>query len=255
MCESCGCGGSGMNHHHGAHEHHHAHDHGHGHGHEHHHHGEGSGHEVPIMADALALNQRLADENRGFLRAKGIRMINVLSSPGSGKTELLTKTLAALEGSAAIVGDLQTDRDAERLRRSGRPAVQIQTGTMCHLDAHAISHALDELLAQAGGAEIRTLFVENVGNLVCPAAFDLGETARVTCLSVTEGEDKPLKYPRAFLSADAIVLTKMDLAGPCGFDRDMALDNIRHVNSKAPVFEVSARDGRGMDEWLKWVRG
>ncbi len=123
MCESCGCGGSGMNHHHGAHDHHHAHDHGHGHGHEHHHHETGGEHDVPIMADALALNQRLADENRGFLRAKGIRMINVLSSPGSGKTELLTATLAALEGSAAIVGDLQTDRDAERLRRSGRPAV------------------------------------------------------------------------------------------------------------------------------------
>lgn len=251
MCEHCGCGQPGTNHHH-------LHDHGHSHGHSHgHDHGHAHPHptetEIPVMEDALALNQRLADQNRGFLRAKGIKMVNLLSSPGSGKTELLTQTLAALDGSAAIVGDLQTDNDAQRLRKSGRPALQIQTGTMCHLDAHAVAHALDDLLALPGADTIRTLFIENVGNLVCPAAFDLGETLRVTCLSVTEGEDKPLKYPRAFLSADAIVLTKLDLAEPCGFDRELCLANLRYVNPDAPVFETSARNPASLASWIDWL--
>ena len=240
MCEHCGCGGTGADHHHHAHAE----------AHHNHHAGEA---EIPVMADALALNQRLADENRGFLRAKGIRMVNVLSSPGSGKTELLTKILAAMDGAAAIVGDLQTENDAERLRKSDRPAVQIQTGTMCHLDAHAVAHALDTLLAMPGAESARTIFVENVGNLVCPAAFDLGEGRRMTFLSVTEGEDKPLKYPRAFASADAVVLTKIDIADAVGFDRDAALAAIRRVNGKAEIFETSARTGQGVPELVAWL--
>ena len=249
MCDHCGCGEAGMNHHHLGedHGHHHHHDHDH-----HHDHGHGEA-EVPVMVDALALNQRLADQNRGFLRAKGIKMVNVLSSPGSGKTELLTRVLASLPDSGAIVGDLQTERDADRLRKSGRPAVQVQTGEMCHLDAHAVSHAIDELLKQPGAEALKTLIVENVGNLVCPAAFDLGETARLVFLSVTEGEDKPLKYPRAFMTADAIVLTKMDIAEAVGFDREAALAAIRHVNGKAALFETSARDGRGLDDLVHWL--
>lgn len=236
MCESCGCGETNP------HLHGHGHDHAHGHDHDH-------GHVIPVRSSALALNQRLADQNRGWFRAKGWTVYNLLSSPGSGKTALLERTLAAVPGSAALVGDLQTERDADRLRASGAPAVQITTGETCHLDAHMVSHALDKLPADG----IRRLFIENVGNLVCPASFDLGEKVRVVLLSVTEGEDKPLKYPVIFREADLVLVTKTDLAAAVGFDRDAALANIRQVAPRAAILDVSAKTGAGLDAWYRWI--
>lgn len=240
MCESCGCG-DGIGHVHG-HEHGHGHDHGHEHGHD-------LGHVIQVRTSALALNQRLADQNRGWFRAKGWTVFNLLSSPGSGKTALLERTLAKMEGAAALVGDLQTERDAERLRAAGGIAVQITTGETCHLDAHMVAHALERL----PGEGVRWLFIENVGNLVCPASFDLGEKRRVVLLSVTEGEDKPLKYPVIFRGADLVLVTKCDLADAVGFDREAALANIRQVAPKATILEVSAKTGAGLEEWLRWV--
>ncbi|MBR4253196.1 MAG: hydrogenase nickel incorporation protein HypB [Kiritimatiellae bacterium] len=236
MCESCGCGETNP------HLHGHGHDHAHGHDHDH-------GHVIPVRSSALALNQRLADQNRGWFRAKGWTVYNLLSSPGSGKTALLERTLAAVPGSAALVGDLQTERDADRLRASGAPAVQITTGETCHLDAHMVAHALDKLPADG----IRRLFIENVGNLVCPASFDLGEKVRVVLLSVTEGEDKPLKYPVIFREADLVLVTKTDLAAAVGFDRDAALANIRQVAPRAAILDVSAKTGAGLDAWYRWI--
>ncbi len=240
MCESCGCGETNPHLHGHGHDHAHGHDHGHDHGH---------GHVIPVRSSALALNQRLADQNRGWFRAKGWTVYNLLSSPGSGKTALLERTLAAVPGSAALVGDLQTERDADRLRASGAPAVQITTGETCHLDAHMVSHALDKLPADG----IRRLFIENVGNLVCPASFDLGEKVRVVLLSVTEGEDKPLKYPVIFREADLVLVTKTDLAAAVGFDRDAALANIRQVAPRAAILDVSAKTGAGLDAWYRWI--
>jgi hydrogenase nickel incorporation protein HypB len=238
MCESCGCGETNPH----LHEHGHGHDHAHGHDHDH-------GHVIPVRSSALALNQRLADQNRGWFRAKGWTVYNLLSSPGSGKTALLERTLATVPGSAALVGDLQTERDADRLRASGAPAMQITTGETCHLDAHMVAHALDKLPADG----IRRLFIENVGNLVCPASFDLGEKYRVILLSVTEGEDKPLKYPVIFREADLVLVTKTDLAAAVGFDRDAALANIRQVAPRAAILEVSAKTGAGLDAWYRWL--
>ena len=240
MCESCGCGETNPHLHGHGHDHAHGHDHGHDHDH---------GHVIPVRSSALALNQRLADQNRGWFRAKGWTVYNLLSSPGSGKTALLERTLAAVPGSAALVGDLQTERDADRLRASGAPAVQITTGETCHLDAHMVAHALDKLPADG----IRRLFIENVGNLVCPASFDLGEKIRIVLLSVTEGEDKPLKYPVIFREADLVLVTKTDLAAAVGFDRDAALANIRQVAPRAAILDVSAKTGAGLDAWYRWI--
>ena len=235
MCESCGCGETGL--------HSHSHEHGHEHAHP-------AGERViPVRTSALALNQRFADENRGWFRAKGWTAFNLLSSPGSGKTALLERTLHALPRSAALVGDLQTDRDAARLQAAGGRAVQITTGETCHLDAHMVAHALDVL----AGEDLRWLFIENVGNLVCPASFDLGEKRRVVLLSVTEGEDKPLKYPVIFREADLVLVTKTDLAAAVEFHRDEALSNIRQVAPRAEILELSSRTGEGVEEWLRWV--
>ena len=251
MCESCGCGETGGHWHEHGHEHGHGHGHGHGHVHDHGT-GGGGGHVIPVRSSALALNQRLADQNRGWFRAKGWTVFNLLSSPGSGKTALLERTLSALEGSAALVGDLQTERDADRLRAAGGEscAVQISTGETCHLDAHMVSHALDRL----PGEGVRWLFIENVGNLVCPASFDLGEKRRVVLLSVTEGEDKPLKYPVVFRGADLVLVTKNDLATAVEFDRETAMANIRQVAPNAEILALSAKTGEGLEEWLRWVR-
>lgn len=250
MCDTCGCG----------HPHDHSHDHGpgHGHAHDHHHaHEHVHAHEpesvrtIEVQKPALALNQRHADQNRGWFRAKGLQVFNLLSSPGSGKTTLLERTLRELPRAAAIVGDLQTDNDADRLRRSGAQAVQITTGATCHLDAHMVMHALEKLDAD----DLQFLFIENVGNLVCPASYDLGEDRRVVLLSVTEGEDKPQKYPVIFLHADLVLVTKIDLAEAVGFDRETALAHIRQAAPKARILEVSAKTGAGFGEWLAWVRG
>ena len=243
MCDTCGCGDP----HHHSHEHDPAHPHGHDHGHRH----PPPSRTIEVQMPALALNQRHADQNRGWFRAKGLKVFNLLSSPGSGKTALLERTLRTLPRAAAIVGDLQTENDADRLRATGAQAVQIVTGATCHLDAHMVAHALEKLDV----AGLETLFIENVGNLVCPASYDLGEAKRVVLLSVTEGEDKPLKYPVIFRNADLVLVTKTDLAAAVGFDREKALASIRQTAPRAQILEVSAKTGAGCDAWLAWLAG
>jgi len=194
----------------------------------------------------------LAERNRGFFEAKGLLTLNVLSSPGSGKTTFLLQTVRGLTGklnSGVIVGDLATDNDAQRLRQSGAPVVQITTGTMCHLEAAMIAKAFQEISADG----LQLLIIENVGNLVCPASFDLGEDLRVVLFSVTEGEDKPLKYPPMFQAAVVIVISKMDLAAPCEFKHSLALENLRRVAPKATIFETSAKTGQGMEAWQHFL--
>jgi len=183
--------------------------------------------------------------------SRGPLRVGVGGPVGSGKTALLERTLRALPRAAAIVGDLQTENDADRLRATGAQAVQIVTGATCHLDAHMVAHALEKLDV----AGLETLFIENVGNLVCPASYDLGETKRVVLLSVTEGEDKPLKYPVIFRNADLVLVTKTDLAAAVGFDREKALAAIRQTAPRAQILEVSARTGAGCDAWLAWLAG
>lgn len=209
-------------------------------------------HTVSVAESVIAFNNKLAERTRGFLRAKKIKAVNIVSSPGAGKTTLIETTLERLKGRhrcAVIVGDLATQRDAERIRRHGIQAVQITTGTVCHLDAQMVAAGLEQL--QLDGLEL--LFIENVGNLVCPASYDLGEDCRVVLLPVTEGEDKPLKYPPIFHSSAAVVITKTDLAGPAGFDLATARANIGKVAPKARIFELSARTGAGMETWIEFL--
>jgi hydrogenase nickel incorporation protein HypB len=204
---------------------------------------------VEVRRDILKKNDQLARELRRRFHTAGVTAVNLVSSPGAGKTSLLEATLAALGPThrvAALTGDLATERDAERLRRSGAPVRQITTGTVCHLDAEMLERALDGWSLD----ELDILFIENVGNLVCPASYDLGEELRVVLLSVTEGEDKPLKYPTIFNTADLAVITKIDLAGAVGFDREAAYRNVQAVRPGLPVLEVSARSGQGMEAWL-----
>ena len=204
---------------------------------------------VEVRQDVLKKNDLLARELRTRFTAAGTFVVSLVSSPGSGKTTLLEHTLRALAASsrvAALVGDLATTRDADRLATSGAPVRQITTGTVCHLDALMIETALADW--EAGSLDF--LFVENVGNLVCPSSYDLGEHLRVVLLSVTEGEDKPLKYPTIFNSADIAVITKTDLSDAAGFVRDEALRNINAVRPGIPVTEVSVRTGDGFDAWL-----
>ncbi len=203
----------------------------------------------------LSKNDRFAQHNRDRLKSLGLLTLNIMSSPGSGKTALIERTAERLarEGKrgGAIVGDLATENDARRLRAAGAEAVQITTGTACHLEAEAIGCAMDRLSLET----LDVLAIENVGNLVCPAAYDLGEMLRVVLLSVTEGEDKPLKYPTAFEAADVVVLTKVDIAEAVGFEREEVLGNIRRMAGQAEVIEVSARSGVGMDEWIAFCEG
>jgi hydrogenase nickel incorporation protein HypB len=218
-----------------------------------HYHDAGAGRQVlQVGANILSGNNRLAEQNRGAFKALKLLAANVLSSPGSGKTTLLQQTIVALAGrlrTAVVVGDLATDNDAARLRKAGVPVVQITTGTLCHLEANMVAQALERLDLRA----LDLLFIENVGNLVCPASFDLGEGLRIVLHSVTEGEDKPLKYPPMYQSADVVVITKMDMAGPAGFVRELALKNLRQASPKAKVFEVSARAGTGMAAWCDYL--
>ena len=204
---------------------------------------------LDLQVRLLDENDRRAAENRTFLQQRGIRALNFVSSPGAGKTALLERTLDALAGEvrcAVLVGDLETDNDARRLRREGLPVAQITTGGTCHLDASMVARGLAALPLD----EVRLLFVENVGNLVCPASFDLGENRRITLLSCTEGEDKPL----IFTSAHAVIVNKIDVAAVLGFDRAAALANIRRVAPQAEIFELSARTGEGFDRWLAYLR-
>jgi len=199
------------------------------------------------------MNDRLASENRSLFRQKGVTVINVVSSPGSGKTALLERTIRELARDmrvAAIVGDLATDNDATRLRAAGAPALQITTGSACHLDAHMIHHAVDDINLD----ELDLLLIENVGNLVCPAAFDLGEDIFAVLLSTTEGEDKPLKYPVIFLKADIVILNKTDLSSAVDFNRSKAMANIQTAAPKARLFETSAKTGDGMAAWYHFIR-
>jgi len=204
---------------------------------------------VEIEENILAKNDGYAARNRARLDAAGVLALNLLSGPGAGKTTLLVETLKAIFPripAAVIEGDQQTDNDAARIRAVGVPAVQINTGKGCHLDAHMVGHALEKLPLPPGGI----LFIENVGNLVCPAAFDLGESVRVTLVSVAEGEDKPLKYPDIFACADIVLITKADLAPHVDADLGLLERNIARVNPKAQILRTSARGDIGLSRWL-----
>ncbi len=208
---------------------------------------------VKIERDILAKNNGYADDNRRYLSAHGIFALNMVSSPGSGKTTLLVKTITALNGAqslAVIEGDQQTDNDAARIRAAGAPALQINTGKGCHLDAHMVGQAMQRL----GLKEDSLLLIENVGNLVCPANFDLGEAHKVVIFSVTEGEDKPLKYPDMFRAADLMLLNKCDLLPHLDFDADLAVENARRINPTIRVIRVSATSGEGLAEWMEWIK-
>ena len=260
MCTVCGCSGEGATVETPAKGRHH---------HDHHHHHDGALHfgqgparahapglsqarMIEIEADILAKNDGYAAVNRARLAAAGTLALNLVSSPGAGKTTLLAATVARLMADcpvAVIEGDQQTAADAERIRAAGAPAIQINTGKGCHLDAHMVGHAMDHLPPPEQGV----LFIENVGNLVCPAAFDLGEQAKVAMVSVTEGEDKPLKYPDMFAAAGLVLITKTDLAPHVEADLDLLEANARRINAGVEVLRVSARSGAGMDGWLGWI--
>jgi hydrogenase nickel incorporation protein HypB len=207
---------------------------------------------ISIERDILSKNNAFADANRTRLRNDGIFALNLVSSPGSGKTSLLVRTISDLKGRwpiAVIEGDQQTSRDADKIRAAGAPAVQINTGKGCHLDAHMVGHALDHLSMGPDGL----LFIENVGNLVCPAAFDLGEAHKVVVLSMTEGEDKPLKYPGMFAAADLMLLNKADLLPHLDFHVGACVEAALRVNPRIQVMAVSARTGEGLRAFYDWI--
>ena len=208
---------------------------------------------LQLRTQVLKKNDEIARGMRQRFEAAGVTVVNLVSSPGSGKTALLQETLRRLLQAdcsvAAIVGDLETDNDARRLASTGAPVRQIMTHGCCHLEADMIERELSEWVLE----ELDFLFIENVGNLVCPASWDLGESLRVAILSVTEGEDKPLKYPGLFNSCDVAVITKMDLSEPCEFDRERAMENIQAVRPGIKVFETSVKTGAGIDEWLGYM--
>lgn len=208
---------------------------------------------VQIEQDILSKNNDYAAVNRQWFAAHGIFALNLVSSPGSGKTTLLVKTIELLQRTvpiAVVEGDQQTANDAERIRATGVPAIQINTGKGCHLDAHMVGQAMQRLQPADGSL----FLIENVGNLVCPAAFDLGEQHKLAILSVAEGEDKPLKYPDMFAAADVLLLNKCDLLPYLEFDIDLAEANARRVNPALSIFRVSAKTGEGMAEWLAWLK-
>ncbi|HTY04690.1 MAG TPA: hydrogenase nickel incorporation protein HypB [Rhodocyclaceae bacterium] len=234
MCTTCGCGETG-------HQHAHAHT-----------HPYAPRRRVSMEQDILAKNDAHAAVNRARFAEGGVFALNLVSSPGSGKTTLLCRTIEMLKGRRAVAvieGDQQTSNDAERIRATGAPAVQINTGKGCHLDAHMVGHALEELPLAKGSL----LMIENVGNLVCPAAFDLGEAHKVVILSVTEGEDKPIKYPDMFRAAHLMLLNKCDLLPHLSFDVERAIRYARQVNPDIEVIRLSATTGEGMDAWLAWL--
>ncbi len=260
MCNVCGCGHGettieGHDHHHLGH----AHDHHHG---QHHDYGKGPAHAhapgmtqarmIEIEQNILSKNDEYANANRAGFYEQGILALNLVSSPGSGKTTLLTRTINDLNNSVAmsvIEGDQQTANDADRIRETGAKAVQVNTGKGCHLDAHMVGHAIETLKPENSSI----VFIENVGNLVCPAAFDLGEAHKVAILSVTEGEDKPIKYPDMFHAADVMILNKCDLLPHLDFDVDACIDYARRVKPNIEILQVSAMTGEGMDSWFNWI--
>ena len=208
---------------------------------------------VEIERDILGHNDALARDNRRLFAQRGVLALNLVSSPGSGKTTLLARTLTDLRQGlrfAVIEGDQQTSLDAERIRATGVPSVQVNTGKGCHLDAHMVGHAVEHLDIEPGSI----LFIENVGNLVCPAAFDLGEACKVAILSVTEGEDKPLKYPDMFEAADLMLIHKIDLLPHVDFDVARCIDAARQVHPGLQILQLSARSGEGLESWYEWLR-
>jgi hydrogenase nickel incorporation protein HypB len=249
MCATCGCGGEtaaaiiDMSDRH-------RHDHGHAHDHDHPHPATAM---VEIEARILAKNDALAQKNRGWFAGREILALNLVSGPGAGKTSLIERTIAELRAEVplfVIEGDQATASDAERIRAAGAPVVQINTGTGCHLDADMVARGLARLRPNPGAA----VLIENVGNLVCPALFDLGERAKVVIFSVTDGEDKPVKYPHMFRAAALVIINKIDLLPYLDFDLASALANLRKVNPAAPVLQLSARTGEGMSDWFGWLR-
>ena len=271
MCDTCGCS-SGTNpvkisrpgeperrhdndhpHSHGHHhDHNHPHDHDHPHPHDHSH-DNSQQRLIRVEEDILGKNNLLASRNRGYFEAKGVVALNLMRSPGSGKTTLLEITIKALKGLrpvAVIEGDQQTLNDAERIHKAGAPVVQVNTGNGCHLDADMIRQALDQIELQ----EDSLLFIENVGNLVCPSLFELGEKNRIVIISVTEGEDKPLKYPTMFEHADTCIINKTDLLPYVDFDLEQVKHNALSVNPHLRVMELSARTGEGMEQWLQFLK-
>ena len=209
---------------------------------------------VTVQSNVLKANQETAAENRRLFQGEGMLAINLMSAPGAGKTTLLEATIRRLLDRyrlGVIEGDLQTDLDAQRIRALGVPSHQITTGTVCHLDARMVARALAEFPVQG----LDLLVIENVGNLICPASYDLGESLRVVICSVAEGAEKPKKYPVMFHKADVVLLNKTDLAAASGVDLRELETNVREVNPKATVFAVSCKSGAGLDNWLAWLRG
>lgn len=207
---------------------------------------------INVVQNVLDASDALAATNRQRMTAAGVQCVNILSAPGSGKTTLLEKTIPALAGRrrcAVLVGDLQTTRDAERLDASGAAVVQINTGSGCHLSPSQVAEGLDALNLE----EIDLLFIENVGNMVCPAAFDLGEHRRAVLLSTPEGDDKVAKYPTLFAKADVIVLNKTDLIDVLGFDVRRVTDDLKNINTAAPLLQISAKQQAGLEPWLAWL--
>ncbi len=270
MCTTCGCGegetrieGHAHDHGHHHHDHEHTHKHEHPHGEPHHDYGQGPAHAhapglsqtrmVQIEADILGKNNEYAAANRRWFAEHRVLALNLVSSPGSGKTTLLTRSIDDMKDElklSVIEGDQQTANDAERIRETGVKALQINTGKGCHLDAHMVAHALETLKPENASV----LFIENVGNLVCPAAFDLGEAHKVAILSVTEGEDKPIKYPDMFHAADVMLLNKIDLLPYLQFDVDQCIEYARRVNPGIKVLQLSASSGKGMAAWYQWIK-
>lgn len=261
MCKDCGCGDVKAGGHRHSHDHDHPHDHEHDHAHPHtHEHDPDGGHghfhaerrTILLERKVLSENDEKAAENRAWLAARGVVAINLISSPGSGKTLLLERTLDRLRGRvpcAVITGDQHTDNDARRLQGKGAAVRQIETISSCHLDAARVGALLPEVVQNG----VRLLFIENVGNLVCPAAFDLGENFKVALLSTTEGEDKPVKYPTLFGLVPVVVLTKMDLAPHLDWNLAACRDYLRRIRPGVFIFELSAKTGLGMDRWIEYL--
>jgi hydrogenase nickel incorporation protein HypB len=271
MCETCGCGEPGQIHAHehdhdgNKHSHEHSHEHFHDHEHPHdndHPHVHKHSHEhrqpntnvrkIQVETDILYANNLLAERNRGYFKAKKILAINLVSSPGSGKTTILERTIRELADAFplfVIEGDQQTNLDAERIEKAGANAIQINTGTGCHLDSKMIQNVIDSCDLK----ENSILFIENVGNLVCPALFDLGESYRILIMSVAEGEDKPLKYPHMFRSSHLCIINKTDLLPYVDFSVVKARENALKVNPELNFFEISAKSGEGMKDWYGWL--
>lgn len=240
MCATCGCGPT---------DHHHSHDHGHSQGNE-----QNKGKKiVTVEQDILQENNLLAQRNRGFFEGRNILALNLVSSPGSGKTTLLERTLTDLKGQlefAVIEGDQQTANDADRIHATGTKVTQINTGKGCHLDAHMVLHAVQGMKLQQDSI----LFIENVGNLVCPAMFDLGESERVVVISVTEGDDKPLKYPDMFHSSTLCIINKIDLLPYVNFKVEKAKEYARKINPNLEIIELSCTSGAGVETWYDWLK-